>query len=261
MANSNPRAYQVRAKTNQAVQYHNDEARPGKPLHLIIPGGVIALICLVLDYYIAYKSFWDESLDSGLGVMLMFILTLVFIGAVFLFSYGYELYDVRKALILTAIIVFISLAAVVIVAVLFVLFSGGSKSGSRSSSSGSKDGSGILDGVGSLLNGGSSGSSSSGGGPTFINLGGPIVARTVTREIVHDAPPEPDAAPQAFSCPNCGRPYMPTETKYACPNCGAPTPKGLFACRNCGTQYIPADNNFICPTCQTPTPADENASG
>jgi hypothetical protein len=255
MASSNPRAYQVRAKTNQAVQYHNDDALPGKPLHLIIPGGIIALICLGLDYYIAYKSFWDGSLDSGLGVTLMFILTLVFIGAVFLFSYGYELYDVRKALILTAIIVFISLAAVVIVAVLFVLFGGKSGSSRSSSSSGSGKGSGVLDGVGSLLNSGSSGSSSRSGGPTFINLGVPLATRTVTREIVHDAP-KPIAEPQPFACPNCGRPYLPSETKYACPNCGAPTPKGLFACRNCGTQYIPSENNFECPTCQTPTPTD-----
>lgn len=257
MADSNPRAYQVRAKTQQAVTYHYDDTRPGKPLQLIIPGGVIALICLALDYFIAYKSFWDASMDSGLGVTLMLVLTLVFIGAVFLFSYGYELYDVRKALILTAIIVFISLAAVVIVAVLFVLFSGGSKSGSSHSrsSSGSGSGSGVLDGVGSFLSGSSSGSSSGGGGPTFINLGGPLVARTVTREIVHDAP-KPVAEPQPFACPNCGRPYLPSGTKYACPNCGAPTPKGLFACRNCGAQYVPAENNFVCPTCQTPTPSD-----
>jgi Zn finger protein HypA/HybF involved in hydrogenase expression len=257
MADSNPRAYQVRSKTQQVVDYHYDEARPGKPLQLIIPGGIIALITLALEYYIAYAAFLNQAMDAATGVLLMLVIAPIFIGAVFLFSYGYELYDMPKALRLTAIIVFISLAAVVIVAVLFVLASGSSsksRSARSSSSSSASGGSSLADSVGSFLGGGSA-PTYRGGGPTFINLGGPLVTHTVTREVVHDAPKE-IAKPQPFPCPNCGRPYMPSETNYACPNCGAPTPKGLFACRNCGTQYVPADNQFRCPTCLTPTPTD-----
>lgn len=258
MTNQTPRAFQVRAKTQNVVEHHYDETRPGKPLFLVIPGGIVALICLVLEYYIAFRAFWDESLAPGLGVTLMVVLLPFFIGSVFVFSYGYEEYDMRKALRLTAIIVIISLAAVVIVAVLFVLAGGPGKSSSSSSSSkssGSKGGGSLTGSIGSLVGGSSSSSSRSGDGPIFVNLGGPILSNTVTREIVHDTP-KPIAKPQPFACQNCGRPYMPNETQYACPNCGAPTPKGLFACLNCGTQYIPSSNNFKCPTCLTPTPSD-----
>jgi hypothetical protein len=267
MSNLTPRAYQVPAKTQQVVDYHYDESRPGKPLYLLIPGGIIALICLVLEYVIAYRSFFEQSMDSGQGLLLMLVLAPFYIGGVFLFSYGYELYDIGKALRLTAIIVFISVAAVVIVAALFALAGGGSgkrSSSSSSSSSSNSDSSShsggglntLAGGVGSFFGG----SSSSGGGPVFVNLGGPLVTHEVTREVVHDHPVEP-AKPLPFPCPNCGRPYMPSETHYACPNCGAPTPAGLFACRNCGTQYVPADHNFVCPTCGTPTPAQTGNPG
>jgi len=36
----------VRAKTAAVVDYHRDESQPGKPLHLLIPGGLIALAAL-----------------------------------------------------------------------------------------------------------------------------------------------------------------------------------------------------------------------
>jgi len=227
----------VRAKTRQVVDHHYDDARPGKPLYLLVPGGLIALASLALIVYIGYLALYKGDMPSDQGLTLMAILAPFYIGGVFLFSYGYELYNVPKALRLTAIIVFITLAAVVIVAVLFVVLSVKGESKSRSSSSSSRE---TLSSSSS-----SSGSSSArsgnlftGVGPIFIGTGAPT--RTVTHEVIRKVPVEPPA-PQPINCPYCGRGYVPAETNFVCPSCGAATPKELLS-PDAGTQQPPSDH-------------------
>ena len=246
MATSEYKARQVRAKTHEVVDYDHDDSKPGKPLHILIPGGLIALATLGLIILIAYLSFLDESLDQNLGLLLMGILSPFYVGGVFLFSYGYELYNIPRALRLTAIIVFVTLASVVIIAVLFLVLGnmkgGGSnssnKSSSRSKSSSSKGNS--VEGLfGGALAGGMSqkssggGSSSSGGGGHYHSGGGPVIftgggtrveTREVTKEVVKEVPKEP----MPVTCPFCTRSYIPVEHNYVCPSCGAATPKDLI---------------------------------
>ncbi len=221
MAQSQYRARQVISKTNEVVEYHKDDARPGKPLYLLIPGGLIALASLGLIIYIAYRTWLlaDLPQDSGLGLILL--LSPFYVGGVFLFSYGYELYNIPRALRLTAIIVFITIAAVVILAVLFVLI-GALGQGSRSSSSSSK----------SKSSSSSSQSRSSysspnyyGGSTVFVGGGGTRVeTREVTKEVVKEVPKEP----MPITCPFCGTSYTPAKSNYICPHCGAATPKNLI---------------------------------
>jgi len=210
-------ANQVRAKTSEVKDYHYDDARPGKPLYLLIPGGLIALASLLLIVAVVWRTWFDESLDTSTGIVLVVLLAPFYIGGVFLFSYGYELYDIPRAIRLTAIIVFITLAAVVIVAVLFAVLGdlGGGSSRSSKKSSASRGSS-------------SGGGSSNRGGffnwiPIFIN--GPGRTQTITREVVREVPVE--TKPQSIACPYCGRQYIAEENKYACPSCGAATPENL----------------------------------
>lgn len=245
MATSEYKARQVRAKTHEVVDYDHDDDKPGKPLHILIPGGLIALAVLALIVFIGYLTFLEESLDQNLGLVLMGILSPFYVGGVFLFSYGYELYNIPRAIRLTAIIVFVTLAAVVIVAVLFVVL-GNSKGGSssnKSSSSRSKSGSSKSESAqglfGGALAGGlsnnkgssSSSSSSSGGGhyhsgPVIIGSGGRtrVETREVTKEVIKEVPKEP----MPITCPFCTRSYIPVEHSYVCPSCGAATPKDLI---------------------------------
>ncbi len=228
MTSSNPRSLQVRARTQQVVDHHYDDEKPGKPLYLLIPGGLIALASLLLIIFIAYRTFFEASMEQSTGWSLMLVLAPFYIGGVFLFSYGYELYDLPKALRDTAIIVFITLAAVVIIAVLFVVAGAMGNSKSSSSSKSSSDKSSSSESSSSSVS-----SSSSGGGGDFLTGVGPIFigggghTQTVTREVVHEVPVAPPA-PQPIECPNCGRSYIPAEAKFACPNCGAPTPQELM---------------------------------
>ncbi len=241
MTSSNPGALHVRAKANQVVDYHYDDTRPGKPLYLLIPGGLIALASLALIIYLAYLTWFDESLDQGTGLGLILLLAPFYIGGVFLFSYGYELYDLRKALRDTAIVVFITVAAVVIIAVLGVvagsLGGGGGKSSSESSSnkssrSSSSSSSGSNSSTSSVTS--ASTSSSSGGGDWLGNTSifiGSSYPHTVTHEVTHEVVREVPTAPPApvpIKCPNCGRSYIPADNHFACPNCGAPTSQELI---------------------------------
>lgn len=250
MATSDYKARQVRAKTSEVLEYENNDEKPGKPLHILIPGGLIALATLALIIFIAYLTWYDGSLAESTGTFLCLILAPFYVGGVFLFSYGYELYNIPRAIRLTAIIVFVTLASVVIIAVLFLLLGnmkGGGSGSSNKSSSRSKSGSsktsrpsaqGVLGGMvaggmaknsSSGSSGGSSGSSGGhyhSGGPVFLGgMGGTRVeTREVTKEVVKEVPKEP----MPITCPFCTRSYIPVEHNFVCPSCGAATPKDLI---------------------------------
>ena len=209
MSQSQYGALRVRAKTGEVVAYHQDKEQPGKPLHLLIPGGLIALTSLFTMIWIAHATWYQASLPQGRGLICLLLLAPVYAGSVFVFSYGYELYDVPKALRLTAILVFISLAAVIIFAVLFALLG---KSGADSSST--SDDSDSSSGSGTSFSGSRSRQSWGGGGSIDIDLGG---SQTVTREVVREVPVEP----ALVTCSYCGAAYLPTGGILACASCGA----------------------------------------
>ena len=225
MPESQYRARQVGAKTHEVVDYDHDDSKPGKPLHILVPGGLVALGALAVIILVIYQTWFENQLDQNTGVVLLVVLAPFYIGGVFLFSYGYELYNIPRALRLTAIIVFLTVAAVVIVAVLFLVLAGGGKMPSGSSKKKSSGG-------GSKVQA-KNVSSSSSGGSGFPNLGNVVVlgggrthTREVTREVVKEV--EVPVAPRSIHCPSCNRAYVPADEKYICPSCGAPTPKELI---------------------------------
>lgn len=223
MSQSQYRARQVAAKTHEVVEYDHDDSKPGKPLYIMVPGGLVALGALGTIILVAYLTWIETRLDQSTGLILIGLLFPFYVGGVFLFSYGYELYNIPRAIRLTAIIVFLTLAAVVIVAVLFFVL-GESKGGGSSRSSGSKS---------KVSSGGSKSSSVSSSGWNAPNLGNVVVlggggtrTREVTKEVVKEV--EVPVAPRSINCPSCNRGYVPSEEKYICPSCGAPTPQELI---------------------------------
>lgn len=221
MPESQYRARQISAKTHEVVDYDHDDSQPGKPLHILIPGGLVALATLGVMILVAYMTWIEGRLDQTLGLILIALLFPFYVGGVFLFSYGYELYNIPRAIRLTAIIVFFTLAAVVIVAVLFVVLGAGGKlpESKKKSSGGGKPR--------------PTQTSSSGGGFGIPPIG-PVIAmgggRTHTREVVRETVKEVEVpvAPRAIDCPYCKRSYVPAEQEYACPACGAATPQELI---------------------------------
>jgi DNA-directed RNA polymerase subunit RPC12/RpoP len=222
MPESQYRARQVNAKTQEVVAYDHDESLPGKPLHILIPGGLVALASLGVIVLVAYRTWFTGELDQGTGLLLIGLLAPFYVGGVFLFSYGYELYNIPRAIRLTAIIVFVTVAAVVIVAVLFFVL--GSGKGLPESSS-KKKSSGKAKVEPRPTSSGGSGLPNLG---PLVVLGGPgrTHTREVTREVVKEV--EVPVAPRAIDCPYCGRSYVPADQNYACPACGAATPTELI---------------------------------
>ena len=229
MPESNYRARQVGSKTHEVVDYHRDDSRPGKPLHIMVPGGLIALAVLGLIIYIAYQTWFEAQMEQATGLTLIGILSPFYVGGVFLFSYGYELYNIPRALRLTAIIVFVTVAAVVIVAVLFFVLGeskGGSSSKSSSSSDSKSSSSKSSSGGGSKANYSKNSSSRSSSIGDGIFIGGSDRVIRETREVVREV--DVPVAPRSIDCPFCKRSYVPAEQNYACPSCGAATPKELL---------------------------------
>src|SRR5574339_659064 len=182
MPQSQYRARQVGAKTQEVIDYDRDESLPGKPLHILIPGGLVALAALGVIILVGYQTWFKGELPQSTGLVLIAVLAPFYVGGVFLFSYGYELYNIPRALRLTAIIVFLTFAAVVIVAVLFFLL--GSGKGLPESSSNKKS-SGKPKVQTRPSSSGSSGMPNLG---PLVVLGGPgrTHTREVTREVVKE---------------------------------------------------------------------------
>ena len=224
MPESQYRARQVSAKTREVVAYDHDESLPGKPLHILIPGGLVALASLGVIIFVAYLTWFKGELDQGTGLLLVLLLAPFYVGGVFLFSYGYELYNIPRALRLTAIIVFLTVAAVVIVAVLFFLLGSG-RGLPESSSKKKSSGKARVEPRNTPTSSGGSGMPNL--GPLVI-LGGPgrTHTREVTREVVKEV--EVPVAPRSVDCSYCGRSYVPADQNYACPACGAATPPELI---------------------------------
>jgi hypothetical protein len=225
MPQSQYRARQVGDKTREVVDYDHDESLPGKPLHILIPGGLIALAALGVIILVIYQTWFENQLAQSTAIPLLAVLAPFYVGGVFLFSYGYELYNIPRAIRLTAIIVFVTLAAVVIIAVLFLVLGAGGKNSSSSSSDSKKSSGGGKPQARSTSSSSSSrGSSHSGVGDLVILGGG---GRTHTREVVREVEKrvEVPVAPRSIDCLYCKRSYVPAENNYACPACGAATPK------------------------------------
>ena len=226
MPQSQYRARDVAHKTREVVDYDHDESQPGKPLHILIPGGLVALGALAVIVLVGYMTWFEGQLAQNTAIVLIAILFPFYVGGVYLFSYGYELYNVKRAIRLTAIIVFLTVGLVVIVAVLFFVLAGGGKLPSSSSKSKSSGG-------GSRARVKSSSSSSSGSGSALRGLGNVVVlggGRTHTREVTKEVVKEVEVpvAPKSINCPSCERGYVPSEEKYVCPSCGMPTPREMI---------------------------------
>lgn len=224
MPESQYRARDVAHKTREVVDYDHDESQPGKPLHILIPGGLVALGALAVIVLVGYMTWFEGQLAQETGIVLIAILFPFYVGGVYLFSYGYELYNVKRAIRLTAIIVFLTVGLVVIVAVLFFVLAGGGKLPSSSSKNKSSSSSSRSRTKSSSS---SSGGSGLGGLGNVVFLGGGRThTREVTREVVKEV--EVPVAPKSINCPSCERGYVPSEEQYVCPSCGMPTPRELI---------------------------------
>jgi len=135
-------SHRIFARTAEVHAYHHDDTTPGKPLFLMIPAGIVGVLALVGLGWVGYQNFVVAQAPSGDAYFELTALFLVYAAGVFYFSYGYELYDLKKAIKLSLIIGVVGLALVVICICFAALLgvaakglSGSKKSSSKGSSS------------------------------------------------------------------------------------------------------------------------------
>jgi len=209
-------SHQIRNKAREVVSHHCDTERPGKPLYLLIPGGLLAAGSLVAILLTGYTAFVNSTMPTQDATKHIALLLLPYFGFLLMFSYGYELYNWPKAIRLTLIVGFIGLAAVlVIVAIGFALSclsesKGGGSSGSSKSSSSSGSKSLSTSSAGQSILAGTTHATSHFSGSTSstpsLNIGGLSAA---------SGGPSLDSVAR---CPICGIP-LPGGAGSTCPNC------------------------------------------
>lgn len=212
---SETRSHQVFARAAAVAEHHHDTANPDKPLWLMIPSGIVAFAALLGVLWDGYQL-WvaTPAADPDLAIPKLLVALLIYFLALFGFSYGYELYDLKKALRLTIIIGLIGLAAIFILlsfsAVLKALMGGAKGSKKSSSSSGNGFAGGSSSGSASrfALNLGRSYGTSSGNQSLGTMLGSMV---------------------QPGQCSVCARPLPPggrldvpagVDSSRYCPKCG-----------------------------------------
>src|SRR3954447_6236202 len=217
-------AANLAARSSALVGHHTDRANPDKPLYLLLPGGALAVVSLLWAIYSAYlgimtKTPANQAWLSGIVSVVLYLLGL------FVFSYGYQLYDVTRAVRMTIKLGLVGLALLFVVAVIFLIIAALAKGDSDvdfSSDSGS----------------GSSGGSSGGGGGGLSVMGRmfdwatrmPDVTNAIVNTVGQNLPTLPFAATtMPGTCPFCTRPLPPdgalvaqTPLEGYCPRCGQP---------------------------------------
>lgn len=119
-----PGTLDVMGRTQMVIDHHLDESRPGKPLQLLIPGGLVALGAVGLALYLGYLVWIAKTLHVSTAESLLAVVGVIFIAATFAFSYGYELYNVGKAIRLTLILVVLAPFAVLMIPVVVLAIFG-----------------------------------------------------------------------------------------------------------------------------------------
>ena len=219
------KAMEVAKKTQEVREYHADPEQPGKPLWLVIPGGLAAVTSLVAIIVIVVRTWAQHVMLPAAAAPFLMILIPTYIASVFCFSYGYEIYNLDSAISLTAKIVLFTLGVVLIVAVLLALLTGEQNSSSNSSSGSS--------------NHTDSGSASHSHGLASTLFSGPRVRAEIS--------------PTNFAV-NALFDVATTEGKGVIKSDVSPASSEPVVCRVCQTKFSPFTSNFICPKCGTKAP-------
>ena len=279
-------SHRVSARTSEVVDYHYNDAEPGKPLRLLIPGGLVAVASFLALGLVGYGQWVEGGMYSTEGRLWAGLLLIPYFGGLFVFFYGYELYDLGRAIKWTLVA---GVAGITILAVGWAVLralggaaavggagagSGSSHSSGSSKSSGSSHSSGSTSfGASTAFGGGGSSSGSSGGSWSSSPSHGRVNLRPVAQFLSSDDSPISlnlsAATPPVAVCPVCGY-ALPGGAGTSCPYC-AYQAKTMHArpagaqppapCPTCGQPVAPGDSS-VCPHTEPtlPGPADKPAS-
>jgi hypothetical protein len=111
----------IRARTADVVAVDRNPEIPKRPLHVLIPAGIVALVAFAAMIFVCVKTWYLRDVEASAGIWLLVITGAAFMVAIFGFNYAWELYDTRKALRRTIVMCLIGFAAVVVVGVVLAM--------------------------------------------------------------------------------------------------------------------------------------------
>jgi hypothetical protein len=207
---SSARAAQVMQKTREVLDYHDNPARPGRPLYILLGGGGLAVLALVLAALLAYRAWYLKDVQETQAITGLSFLFCFYVLGIFLFSMGYELYDTARAVRLTLIVSVASFLAVMLIAGVVIALAqirGSSRAINglaRAADSGNSNA--LLQSVISMTGGDDDKKDDNPGWFGF------------------SVPPAPPVEPVDFliTCPSCHRKFTPMPPKAICPWCDKP---------------------------------------
>jgi hypothetical protein len=186
------------AHARHALEYQRDASREGRPVSLLLGGGALALVCMALMVLLAYQTWYLEQVPVSrayFGVSLLFV---IYVFGLFLFCYGYALYDTAKAFQMTLVLAVLSIIAVFAVIAVFALLAKLKGAASlEAAASGAEKTEPFARAMGSLALGG-------------IEEEGRYRRRK----------DEPESELFVIHCQSCGERYIPLPPQAICPSCG-----------------------------------------
>jgi hypothetical protein len=244
--------FDIRGKSADVIQHHFDPTLPGQPLFFVIPGAVVAVGSIALIIWTLFRTFVTQDLPSATGMPVLIVLAVFYIAGVFLFSYGFERFDLTKAVKETVFIVLLTVLVVVILAALFLVVAA-LFSGKREGGGGGRSG----------------GSWTAGSNTTRVSQqNAALPSNPIYHATPHYAGPlytAPIYAPPIYERPTIVMPPASTPQSAAIPPQTVP-PKAVphqVVCRYCHAVSTITGDAFNCPKCGAPNlPGDmTNARG
>lgn len=190
---------EIWAKTRRMLDYDADAEKPGRPLMVLLGGAALALLALAFMIMVAYRTWGLEENSANRAYVSLSLLFVVHTAGVYLFAYGYELYDRGKALRLTAMIAIVSFGAIAAVIAALILMMRTREVATAGASLLNLDNTPLL----------------AGEGAAFFPLSAPL-----TPSLGRFEQPVEAVQPFSITCIGCQREFEPAPPRAACPNCG-----------------------------------------
>ena len=109
----------VMSQARQVLAYEGDTSREGRPLSILFGGGMVAILCGALIGMLAYQTWYLKTLDPDWAYAGISFLFVIYSFGLFLFSYGFELYNMERAVRMTLVLILLSVAALIVMVLVF----------------------------------------------------------------------------------------------------------------------------------------------
>lgn len=190
---------EIWSKTQRMLDYDADPSTTGRPLMVLLGGASLALLALAFIIMAIYRTWILEENSPESAYPAISLLFLAHMAGVYVFAYGYELYDVAKALRLTLVISVVSFGAITAVLGAILLLTRVKESATAATS--------LIDPDEPLRFAGDAGAMFPFSAPVTPSLGR------------FEARSEP-SQPFSITCIGCQRAFEPAPPRAVCPNCG-----------------------------------------